>query len=240
MRIAILGNSHVAALKSAWDSMRHFYPTTSITYFASRADGLSCLTAIDNRLVPEDTTVAKNIMFTSGGMDTVNLDDFDLCLLYGLGLRGFYELPAGIYYSKALLACSYKAQSQSLALTLLERIRTVSTIPIFLGHVPLVGAVATAPPDVAPYLNGIAKANSHSFQTLGATLLPQPLSTISGQRQTQPEFTIGSKRLDVGDTLSSQPYEEGARNHMNSEFGRLWLRDFLDRVQRDPPVAELL
>lgn len=231
MRIALLGNSHAAALKLAWPAVASSLAGLRVTFFASRGTKLDSLAIADGTLASKVDSISKDIAFTSGGLDRIVLADFDLFVLYGLGLRGTLDRPDGVFYSESLLAQACVGQSKSVGLNLLTKIRSVSSAPVFVGHEPLPSAVTVESPAPERYLDDIRRANRVVFEPLDATLLPQPVATLSGSRCTRTEYSIGSRRLDVGDEISNELHGVHDRKHMNAEFGRPWLLSLINALK---------
>lgn len=226
MKICILGNSHSASLKNAWDEISIHHPGFELIFFASRAKGLAGLRLENKQLLPQTPSLAANLAFTSDGLDRVDLESYDLFLIYGLDL-GMPELD--FCYSSAVKkqAC-LDTLSNSLNIRICEIIRSASDRPIYIGHNP-----QRATPDLKA-ASRIEKINYQQTLTMmndelkieRATIVPQPEETLSHQWFTDMRFSIGSTRLDVGDEISGQLHPELDCMHMNKEFGKVWLDQF--------------
>jgi len=72
LRICIIGNSHVGALKEAWDDIGSDHASLDVTFFAARGDRLKDLVVNGNTLRadgPGATPLKKFMAFTSGGRE---------------------------------------------------------------------------------------------------------------------------------------------------------------------------
>ena len=139
MRICVLGNSHVASIKKAWDMMSQDYPDYEFMFFASRGIGLSKLKAEDGKLLPGDDSLRANLAFTSGSNGEIDPSDFDVFLVYGANCRPYFKTET--FYSQTVLQASVEDYTQnSLAINLIKLLRQVTEKKIFLGHNPLQGA----------------------------------------------------------------------------------------------------
>jgi hypothetical protein len=232
MRICVLGNSHVASLKMGWDDIAAQYPSIQMVFFASGRNGLRALRLVGASLVSRDAKVSRDITFTSGGKDRVELDSYDSFLLYALGLR----LPR----LDSRLTAAVKAQScsdilaSSLSIRILRLVRSGTETPIYLGHRPQ--EASSCEKSEAPHGMSYAEVHSAMAELVGAhgaLLLTQPETTLSNGWNTRVELSAGSIRLDTGDRVSSVLHRAEEREHMNREFGRIYLRAFFELLAVD-------
>lgn len=89
-RLCVVGNSHIAALKLAFDRARDaggsVLESAEITFFGAPRDGLRHVTQEDGVIHPGRKGVRENFLRISGGMDQIRLADFDAFLLVGLNV----------------------------------------------------------------------------------------------------------------------------------------------------------
>ena len=76
-RHCIIGNSHVAPIKAAWERVRTNHPAISITFLAAGGSNLDSLAHVAGRLQPTSEAVADIIRLTSDGLDSVTLSEYD-------------------------------------------------------------------------------------------------------------------------------------------------------------------
>lgn len=226
MRICVLGNSHVAALKEGWDSIRAAHPGVDLVFFASRADRMRGMTAVDGCLVAANASLERDIAFTSGGRAKVVPSDFDLFLICG----GLMVPRLDRRLSSAVrMAVVEDVLAASLAVPLARKLRSVSERPIWLLPTPR----RTAPPGVATSLATCLRyAEVHAMLAARIDLAPmrlvaQPAHTMPDGWHSAEHFSRGSKRLDIGDSLSGALHEATDVWHMNGDYGRVCLEDIL-------------
>jgi len=239
MKICIIGNSHVAALKLAWEN--HFdkrcKKDNDITFFASRGKSLRSLKLENNKLIPDSEHLKKNLRATSGGKSFIDLASYDVFLLYGLATQPYYK--HGLFYSKALMEdwlAEYRAAS--LPIKILEMMPAGLCKKIYIGHNPMPSDVLGPEANLVDcksdaYELGLSFINKTVFNLYAAELLPQPPSTIAASgRNTILEYNVGSRRLDVGDTRSNRLHPTRDRLHMNDKFGKIWLEEFFKYIRK--------
>ena len=235
MKICIIGNSHVAALKLAWEN--HFdkrcKKDNDITFFASRGKSLRSLKLENNKLIPDSEHLKKNLRATSGGKSFIDLASYDVFLLYGLGVRPYYA--SNLFYSKAVIDDSIKDYYFStLAVKILKMIKSNPRKKVYIGHNPM--------PNKNPYTvtqfresrnghyqRGMFLVNERFFGALGTELLKQPNKTISScGMHTSTMYGKGALRLYDG-----KPFPQTDNSHMNEDFGKIWLDQFLSQVKNE-------
>lgn len=228
MKICIIGNSHVGALKRGWDRIALKHPGTEITFFAHRANGMAGLKVAGNSLVPANEVLKKAIHFTSGGLERITPADYDAFLIYGLKACPNFANRKQFISSPAARQALVDLTKGRLSFKLLGMLRPLTDRIIYIGHDPLpaAGEVRSERP-ATDYVDGIAALNETIYRPLGAELIAQPASTIVNGRQTGPDFGRGSKRLAIGDGRDDRAHPVGEDGHMNDDFGEIWMEAFL-------------
>lgn len=225
LRLCVLGNSHAAALKQAWDALSDSYPGIRLTFFASRGSTLSELKLSGDRLVPASQLLASRLTFTSGGSGYVHLARFDAFLVYGLMVnipRPDQRLSRAV--KRQVLTDVF---DKSLGAHICRLIRKRSNAPIYVGHRPQ-HAAATGPEsrDLVQYHEVYALMRD-VLQSQGLELLPQPPETLVNGWDTKLELSRGSTALDVGDARLNTLHPDADVSHMNADFGRIYLEHAL-------------
>lgn len=235
LNICVLGNSHAGSLKLGWDLMEQGYPEIKITFFAARACGLEHLSAKKGMLIPTNANLKKSLRHTSGGHEKIDLSLFDICLIYGLRLSFPYKLEIGRtvnYLSKAAYDCSvHDMLTNTLAIQILQKVRSVSEMPVYVGHCPL---TALNPKSFVSKKIGYFEFVDSVNRTLAsnqAILLAQPEETIIENIYTGPEYKSGAVCLDVGDGATNRSYAAEDNLHMNGLFGRIYLEHFIEHIR---------
>ncbi|WP_198036700.1 hypothetical protein [Halomonas sp. GT] len=230
MKICVIGNSHVGALKRAWKSMPDRHSSATITFFASRGKSLEGLVADGGKLIPETEALKKSLEFTSGGKQLIDPDEYDIFLVYGLSARGLFISPKRHYSFAVLKQAAFDHVDGTLSFNLVRKIRELTEKTVFVGHNPLGAFRGVEFKVVEPeaYLFGLEVANDFVYSSIDSELVAQPSYTIVSGRFTHPSFSKGSKRLSIGDKFDDETHPENDYGHMNDEFGAAWLTSFLD------------
>lgn len=94
MRVCMIGNSHIAAIKVAWPQIRDELPGVEVDFFASWGSTLKELHADGRSLTSDNKKVRQQLRMTSGKSARIDVDAYDLFLLFSLefGVRPLVEL----------------------------------------------------------------------------------------------------------------------------------------------------
>ncbi|MBB1248192.1 hypothetical protein [Rhizobium sp. G21] len=227
MKIAIIGNSHIAALKMAWTEVSTEYGKHNITFFGHRGNRIANLVLQDGMLVAEERSLRRGLKFTSGGIGRIDLKAFDAFVVHGIGVEPFYLPPDQFFSNGFRTQAAHDVMDKAPAMKLIQSIRSVSDRPVFVGHVPLAVASEISG-DQSPdaFFNGMKFAEDTVFSKLKARLVLQPPETIVNGRNTDPIYKQGSTSLAVGDAWDNTPHRTIDRFHMNGEYGKRWLGAF--------------
>jgi hypothetical protein len=226
-RICVIGDSHAASLKRAWDGMTALHDEFKLRFFCARGLELSGMVVDELRLVPNSEALARTIRFTAGE-DQIDPREYDIFLLYGLGCHPYF-VQTDVFHSQSTLTAALRDSAKpTLSFELLLRLRAITAKDIYVGHQPMEAAKADAPPEeVSVYASSIRRMNDILYRPLRTTIVSQPLETIAGARFTHPSFSKGSRRLAVGDGLDNEFHPDDDRVHMNDDYGSRWLTKFL-------------
>jgi hypothetical protein len=231
MKICIIGNSHVGALKRAWDTISPAYPGLEMVFFAHRGNGMAALKRQGKQLVPTSDALAAAIKFTSGGLDRIVPNDYDAFLIYGLRASPNFGDNDRFFSRQVRQQAVEDLTGNTLSLRILKMVRQLTDTRIYLGHDPLNSASADRPDaSNAPYESGIAILNDCVYGPLGAEMLMQPLSTVVNGRNTDASFSQNSQRLAISTANREEKHSEGEDKHMNEAFGEIWLTAFIARL----------
>ena len=229
IRLCAFGNSHLASLKSGWESLRPSAPDVSVTFFGSRQMGLNGLCVQDGRLVPDSERLQKDIAFTSGGLTAVDPTDYDVFMIYALSFLP-PQLPSdGAFSAGFIEACCNECFETSLAYKLGKRLRSISDKRIIIAHTSLNAGHAEirALGDYSTIEPCLRKAVAER----GFEFVAQPPVTISERQFTKLEYSVGSRRLDIGDAVSNHLHPRSDLEHMNGDYGRLLMSEVLRLIR---------
>jgi hypothetical protein len=234
MKLCVLGNSHVGALKIAWSKSMASHPHLDLSFFAAPGTGFSKVQLEGERLVPTTERLKELFEYTSGGFDSIDIKSYDAFLVYGLGLSIPRRRADDRRYSNAVVSASYlDVLMKSLNLQMCYLLRSVTQAPIYVGHnpIPSIGEVSENPVEsvrvaTLSYMEAF-ELISRILLGQGMRLIAQPNETFLKDWMTNPHYCIGSLKLDVGKRDSSDFHDLDDVIHMNEEFGQVWLDSFL-------------
>lgn len=240
MKVAVFANSHVAMLKHATDEKtpEGWMPT----YFAAPAKRMEGLRPVGNssRLKPKDEYLRKYISMTSGGLDELDLKDYDAFVLVGLtaklqtAIRIFQKFqPLAHRVSDDVRLISEAAFMQALhdAFSITNAAQYLKMLSKT-GR-PLVFVPAPLPSESLMWTEGhewIATAEGkealswlkelsvqvwfEQAQKYDANLVLQPVDTIGVSGLTLDSFAEAAPKMQDGENFT-----EDNTSHMNAEFG---------------------
>jgi hypothetical protein len=231
VKIGVIGNSHVGALKRAWDKLSLSHPAVELTFFAARGNHMRGLVVGGGKLFARTPELASFMAFTSGGISVIDPNAYDAMLVYALNVTPVLPAKKGFYSRKVLDQALLDATRHSLSFQVLEKIRAATRIFVFVGHDPLPAAASSEETnDMHMYRSGIERLNREIYAPMNAEMLAQPEETICYGRYTRPEFAADSVRLAVGAENDNEAHPADDIAHMNDAFGALWLKHFLARL----------
>lgn len=259
MKICIIGNSHLAALKLAWDQLSADNKGTELVFFGARAKAMSHMAIQNECLIPTDENTLEDINFTSGGLGYIDVNKFDAIFLYGLACDfNVFSIPLKNHrlngnnpaYKMMTSSCFTRACQdmikESLIFKLATMVRQISDKPLFISPSPFPSETCIydksgkwdileqVKPDGADIKKYYYNAIELVFKPLNAFILYQPNVTISEILFTKQEFSNGSIRMIKGFS-SYHPKDDYA--HMNKEYGIKFLTDALKKVSVHIPKA---
>ncbi|MCB1368881.1 MAG: hypothetical protein KDK00_14020 [Rhodobacteraceae bacterium] len=240
MRLCIIGNSHIAALKGGWEAgVKAEFPGICLTFFGARGGGLTKLMVRGGTLTSDDAKIRSDLAFTSGGQIGIDPRLFDAFLVYGLCRnvnRQVRNYGAG-YTRQVLESALLDYWAATSLIGVIRKLREITTLPIHAGASPLEAALGAASSNTSNYARFLDDSNQQVFALLGAALIGQPLETIVNGDATALAFASGSARLAVGAGNDLVPHQAGETRHMNADFGAKWLRHFLIGLMADDSDA---
>jgi hypothetical protein len=225
--VFVIGNSHTACLKQAWDNVAVQYPDNTLVFFAHRGKKIADLEIDGDALIATNKSLESALEFTSGGLRQIRPDDADLILLHGLGLKVPHD-PKVFYSQKVRERALLDRIETTRSFDLLQKIRTISNVPVYLNHDPLPARTAATPNGTTDaYYANIDMLNSIVFEKLHAQVLYQPADTLADSYSTLSAYSKGSSRLSIGHDNDNERHPEIDVYHMNADFGALVLRSLL-------------
>ena len=254
LRLCIIGNSHLAAIKLGWSSIASEHPGIQPTFFGSPRATLRELHWRGPVLAARTEPVRRSLRLTSGGQHEIDPRQFDAVLLCGLGfgLRQAAKLyqshrhlrlarpPAGIHLVSA--ACFQEAllglMEQTVAVRLGRLIRQGCALPLLLLPTPMPSEdlLQSEMEDVIGWWKPVLQAGDEAALLAEheracaalvppfSRILPQAAETLASPMTTRRSFQQGGVHLTAGP--SERPAEADA-THMNAAYGAATLREAL-------------
>lgn len=242
MRIAVIGNSHLAAYKLGWRSMRSRYEGLRLTFFGSPTTSMRALKVESGCLVPTTELLHRNLEWTSEGLDRV-AGDFDAYVLVGMGLSFVHLMailrthrPFSIYdpadpqqqlVSDAAFSSFMAATlGNSTGMILLDKLRQITRAPVVYAPNPYPSIGVLGDSKCGYYAHGTIRSEVFEFYKgfapelvkRGCVLFNQPRDTVIDDLFTKEEYSKGSVKLKPGMNVQ---HDEQDHFHMNSDFGRV-------------------
>lgn len=232
MNICIIGNSHVGALKRAWDCFpSERKATLNITFFAVGSKGMKYLEAKEGKLVSKNKNLTDALIYTSGGKSEIIPSEYDIFLLYGLFAKAYFNENSSLYTKAALNCALNDTVTDQLSFEVLLKLRSITEKKIYVGHNPFKASLSDTSTLVHDgYLTGLELLNEVVYKKYNSEILPQPLVTICNKKFTNPIYTKNSKKLATGKKEDNELHPEHDNFHMNDEFGSIWLSDFIKLI----------
>jgi hypothetical protein len=235
MKICVIGNSHVAAIKLAYEAARpKILP--EMTFFAGLGTRIATLQIADGMLVPpaDDHKIQFAIKTTSGGLSQIDPALYDRFLVIGMsgGVHQMVEtISRGI--SEGAKLCAVKDYWQAAPLApLLQTLRKITDKPITVGAAPLLAEEQQNNTGPDRYSQFLTLSNSLFFKDFEAELMGQPLDTIVNGNATEIGYSRMSERLIAKKDSFGIHHPEGENSHMNQSYGTLWLAQYFESTQR--------
>ncbi|NDV02214.1 hypothetical protein [Pseudoroseicyclus tamaricis] len=234
MRLCIIGSSHCAALGDGWEEVKGRYPGTEIHIFAAPRQQVLETRLTGSELVPETEKLRNFFQLSSGGRETINVQQYDRFLLYALQKQAeIFQDDAS--YSEAVMQASRSARVlESPEMVLARRLRECTSAPIDValspyrrpvgGRVPAEGSVAE---------ENAAFARLWAEAVPGARFVPQPPETVLTGRATIPDYGSGTRRLSTREGQKPIPHKSHDDVHANAEYGAIWISRYLEGLQHE-------
>lgn len=228
MKICIIGNSHIAALKMAWDTgLEKQFPNIEPTFFGARGRLLHDLVVKNGLLAPGSKDLGNSFALTSRGQRYIDPALFDVFLIYGFGAKLTKVLKKRSNAANPERIIDYWQNSGMLQVS--RQIRAVTHKPVYCGLAPL-EARKKSTKGIKVYTKFVRRSTKMVFRPEGFTLVAQPPQTLTKRCATRKQFSAGSTRLKADPKKPKQRHPKRDSLHMNARFGAIWLRSFLQSI----------
>ena len=232
IRLCIIGNSHVAALKHAAEGFCAEHPDARLAFFAAPSNQTARLAVSDGQYRPRTPDLAQQIQLTSGGLAAIDPEAYDAFLIYGFGGRGHRtDKPRRLSesFTRAIVLDRVRC---SLLMQHGAALRSLSDAPIFAALTPLPAAAPNKRRRrLMSHQAEVALVQAELCTPLGVELCTQPEATLVADQATRADFATSSVPLENALKAREDRHELSERRHMNVAYGRLWLEAFWPRLR---------
>lgn len=245
-KICFMGDSHVAALKLAYEQLRTSMDVPELVFFAARLRGYRHVRLDGASIVPVHPKVLADFELTSGGQKRIELSDYDGYVLCGLDSFIGKTLPISGNYctdlrgpeKKTLVSKSFfeamlgHAFDQELCVNLLKMLRSVDAVkPIWLIPTPL-RSQKILEQDVFPRLQKFAESEQLAMQAAShyQSALRQTAARYSAKCVLQPSPTIVHSIFTRPEFHQSNDKNTSDYAHMNAEYGKIMVRELIKEI----------
>lgn len=227
--VAILGDSHSAALKHGWAKIADDFPDFRLTFFSGASENWNTVDASGDHLITTSDGLRAMWRMSSKGQEEIPAT-FDAYIVLGLGLRISRLLSSWVMHREksdngAKLLANLAVQPSSAA-KILGSLRSITQKPALLiaspfqpeqfsRHAPNISDIEGAELNALFFEACDALAQSHS-----ATFIKQPKATIALNRVTTLSIFANQRSASERPDLV----------HCNAEYGRRILKRALKRL----------
>ncbi len=228
MKLAVIGNSHAACFKTAWDELLLSHLGIEPIFFASPGERLRTLQIEGDSITTSNEQAAQDIRFTSGGLSSIRVEEYDCFLMIGLG----YRTPIlDRRLSRAVSALAVEdCVTNSLCFHVLSLVRELAGTKIAVACQPYPTSQTIAPPllpaeEVTQIANRKFKDRNVTFYHCPSECLMENCYSI------KKDFLVGAPRLAHNQRKLSRTFD-GVRNfvHMNTQYGKLFWEKILTEI----------
>ncbi|MDF1635500.1 hypothetical protein [Mycoplana sp. MJR14] len=254
LKICVVGNSHVGALKFGWENIRSSH-RHELTFLGVPGTSVRDLT-VEHGIVLPTTNTARKFFLKTSGSEGIALDSYDVVLLVGAGLTLTSALsltnrwrPYGLVdetirdsqsqfnlVSDQLFAELISSRvRKSFANRLLRKVTRQSAVRALYVTTPLPSSELRLARSDDPVLSLIAGTHGPSIASLYRNSLERvmgkdkvifpPAHALVDGAMTDARYSRGSLRLD-----GEREHPDTDLNHMNAAYGALVLEEVFNRL----------
>ncbi len=227
MHLCLIGNSHLPALKLAWEGrIKARFPHITTTFFAAPRYMTHRLKVHRGCLTAPTDELRRILIHTSGGHEKIDPQKYDMFLFYGFRSRMNEIVPVWDALPDKSAALEEFWQPHKL-LHAVKKIRRITDKPVFAGLQPLNARHENPDWPASAYARFVEQSNQEIFRPRAATLIPQPAATITPNGITNRKYLRDAPPLSESKNRPAKPYSKADFTHMNAEYGSLWWQSFL-------------
>ena len=260
MKICLMGNSHLGAMKLGWDALAEACPGVTADFFALGRDTYKHTVLRDGAIVPVKPELVEKLKMFSGGADSIPVGDYDAFAICGLA-AGMNRVLR--YLQNHAIAGEMTGRSQVVSYGmvqaawdeyyrstpmphLVDMIRQVSDRPVILVMRPMISSSVLEEGSArtrfyeeliaageGPYASDLLERLMAPHLPGATVCLRQPGETTVAGVLTRKEFSVGSTTLRD----QSLEHDEDDISHMNAEYGAICMAQVLDALGVVPAQA---
>ncbi|MDB3999750.1 hypothetical protein N9446_00230 [bacterium] len=223
MKIALIGDSGIASLHSAYKKYFENKSDINVTFFGARGE-LSKDSFVNNgKIFPIDAECKKSWIYTSRGKAFIDLSEYHTFILHGLGFRqSVFDISR---FSQEVINQAFEeSYYDTIAFQFIENLKSENCNNLYLASNP---QSAGGKNPISVKNKNIFNKNTQAFtefiyRRAGFNFLNQNESTLNDDFSTMVDFSRNSQRLAVGDEYDGMEHPENDRFHMNIEYGKIW------------------
>lgn len=231
--IAVIGTSHVGALKQAWTELENELEQYQFTFFAARSSmyrtaGTQFLTLSNGVLSPNSNQLVSAFAYTAEQPNgKIILADYDAFWIYGFSPRVTLDFTEGLSsdFREKIFA---ENVSKKNACYLVKMIRDGGFEGSVFVSPPPMRLIEQQPSIFTPHdgYMSYTKGYRSLLKRYNAQLVLQPEQSLTSGFCTMSDFGVGSEKLDVsGDGRIA--HQQSDISHMNVQFGQAMITSFL-------------
>ena len=231
-KVAVIGNSHVAALKLAYEeNISNF--DFQIDFFAARGKGIKNLVAEKNFLIPTDEKLEKDFLHTSSGLRKVDISSYKDIFIVGSQFYIPQYLKRGT--SKMIREQVFdRIWSQSSASIVFNLIRTqCQKTNVFLLPCPM-RALSENEEDFSSSRDLSYEEKFDFFESYlnfpSLSFCKQPDNTLLNSNFTLNTMSRNSFALTASHEVDDRQHPASDVYHMNSDYGLSLLEKYFKNV----------
>lgn len=257
MNLCVLGNSHLASMKSGWDLIEQQYGDMALTFFGAPKAMMDDLELDGNALVPGNDKLKSKLKMFSGGFETIDLNAYDAFVINGLQfgprrLAQLYRTHRSLSFEwreplKELSPMSSREDSvtmiserlfndaliagltDTMAMRIIEMIRDVTEKPIYLVSAPFFSELAMETGDWDVGLGaGDIEQLAQRYRKFARHACPVHVSLVLTPNRLVRHGFFTAKEYAV------EPRSDGFQDlvHTNAEYGAAMLRSVFATIRK--------
>lgn len=240
MKVCIVGNSHIACVKKAWDSSEaSLSEKFTLTFFGSHADTLLNTTSDEYGIYPSTEQVCNSFKLTSGGHDHISFDKYDALVLHGFSPSFRNYLSLSNYLEKHSVTSRFRDECFfNISLTMGKMIESAlkSKLPVYITPRPCVSynkqEEIVEKDKISEEVYGkVMSFVKDGFKSKSLIYIPQPVETLMYYNFTNKKYNeagIGLGAVPKND--NSHVLSSSNLTHMNELYGKVYLESLFSRL----------